>query len=83
MLESWFKLSAHGSTWRTECVAGLSTFLTMAYILFVNPDILAAAGMPREAVFVATCLAAAIGRTCSVPVPADGPLITGMQAACD
>jgi AGZA family xanthine/uracil permease-like MFS transporter len=61
MLESWFKLSAHGTTWRTECVAGLSTFLTMAYILFVNPDILAAAGMPRESVFVATCLAAALG----------------------
>ena len=61
MLESWFQLRAHGSSIRTEVLAGLSTFLTMAYIVFVNPDILAAAGMPREAVFVATCLAAAIG----------------------
>ena len=61
MLESWFKLREHGTTPRTELVAGLTTFLTMAYIIFVNPDILAAAGMPRDAVFVATCLAAAIG----------------------
>jgi AGZA family xanthine/uracil permease-like MFS transporter len=61
MLESWFQLRAHGSSIRTEVLAGLSTFLTMAYIVFVNPEILAAAGMPREAVFVATCLAAAIG----------------------
>lgn len=61
MLESWFQLRAHGSNLRTECLAGLSTFLAMAYILFVNPDILSAAGMPRDAVFVATCLAAAFG----------------------
>lgn len=61
MLESWFQLRAHGSNLRTECLAGLSTFLAMAYILFVNPDILAAAGMPRDAVFVATCLAATFG----------------------
>lgn len=61
MLESWFQLRAHGTSMRTECLAGLSTFLTMAYIVFVNPDILAAAGMPRDAVFVATCLAAALG----------------------
>jgi AGZA family xanthine/uracil permease-like MFS transporter len=61
MLDSWFQLREHGTSLRTECVAGLTTFLTMAYIAFVNPDILAAAGMPREAVFVATCLAAAIG----------------------
>lgn len=61
MLESMFQLRAHGTDVRTECLAGLSTFLAMAYILFVNPDILAAAGMPRDAVFVATCLAAAFG----------------------
>ncbi|GMU44507.1 MAG: NCS2 family permease [Xanthomonadales bacterium PRO6] len=61
MLESWFRLREHGSDVRTECLAGLSTFLAMAYIVFVNPDILAAAGMPRDAVFVATCLAAAFG----------------------
>ena len=61
MLESLFRLSDHGTTVRTELVAGLTTFLTMAYIIFVNPDILAAAGMDKGAVFVATCIAAAIG----------------------
>ncbi len=61
MLERTFQLSAHGTTVRTELLAGLTTFLTMAYIIFVNPDILAAAGMPKDAVFVATCLAAALG----------------------
>ena len=61
MLERYFQLSAHGTTVRTELLAGLTTFLTMAYIIFVNPDILSAAGMPRDSVFVATCLAAALG----------------------
>ena len=61
MFERLFHLQAHGTTVRTEVIAGLTTFLTMAYIVFVNPEILAAAGMPRESVFVATCLAAAIG----------------------
>jgi len=57
----WFAFDAHGTTLRTEVLAGLTTFLTMAYIVFVNPDILSSTGMPREAVFVATCLAAATG----------------------
>lgn len=61
MLESTFKLSEHGTTVRTEVLAGVTTFLTMAYIMFVNPMILADAGMDRDAVFVATCLAAAVG----------------------
>lgn len=61
MLERYFELQAHGSNLRTELLAGLTTFLTMAYILVVNPEILAAAGMPRDSVFVATCLAAALG----------------------
>lgn len=61
MLERTFALSAHGTTVRTEVIAGFTTFLTMAYIIFVNPDILSAAGMPKDAVFVATCLAAALG----------------------
>lgn len=61
MLERYFQLSAHGTTVKTELLAGLTTFLTMAYIIFVNPDILSAAGMPKDSVFVATCLAAAIG----------------------
>lgn len=61
MLEQFFQLRAHGTTVKTEVIAGLTTFLTMAYIIFVNPDILAAASMPKDAVFVATCLAAALG----------------------
>ena len=61
MLESLFRLRELGTSVRTECIAGLSTFLAMAYIMFVNPEILSAAGMPRDAVFVATCLAAALG----------------------
>lgn len=61
MLERYFQLSAHGTNVRTEVMAGITTFLTMAYIIFVNPDILSAAGMPKESVFVATCVAAAIG----------------------
>ncbi|MDM0021383.1 NCS2 family permease [Variovorax saccharolyticus] len=59
--ERIFKLSEHGTTVRTELVAGLTTFLTMAYIIFVNPSILGDAGMPKDAVFVATCLIAALG----------------------
>jgi adenine/guanine/hypoxanthine permease len=56
-----FGLSAAGSSLVTEFRAGLATFLTMAYIMFVNPAILAQAGMDQGAVFVATCLAAALG----------------------
>ncbi|HYD04543.1 MAG TPA: NCS2 family permease [Reyranella sp.] len=61
MLEQLFKLSENKTTVRTEIVAGITTFLTMAYIIFVNPDILSKAGMPFGPVFVATCVAAAIG----------------------
>ena len=61
MLERFFELSRHGTTVRTEVLAGLTTFMTMAYIIFVNPGILADAGMDKGAVFVATCLAAALG----------------------
>ena len=61
MLEKLFQLSRFGSNWRTEVLAGITTYLTMAYIIFVNPAMLADAGMDRGAVFVATCLAAAIG----------------------
>ena len=61
MLEQFFRLRGNVTTVRTEALAGLTTFLTMAYIIFVNPAILADAGMDRGAVFVATCLAAAIG----------------------
>ncbi|WP_220814598.1 NCS2 family permease [Pseudomonas paralcaligenes] len=61
MLEKLFQLKAHDTNVRTEILAGLTTFLTMAYILFVNPAILGETGMDKGAVFVATCLAAAIG----------------------
>jgi AGZA family xanthine/uracil permease-like MFS transporter len=61
MLERLFKLSEHNTSVRTEVVAGVTTFLTMSYIIFVNPDILSTTGMDRDAVFVATCIAAALG----------------------
>jgi AGZA family xanthine/uracil permease-like MFS transporter len=61
MFERLFKLSEHNTTVRTELVAGVTTFLTMSYIIFVNPDILSSTGMNRDAIFVATCIAAALG----------------------
>lgn len=61
MLSNYFKLQEHGTDVRTEVLAGVTTFLTMAYIIFVNPSILGDAGVPKDAVFVATCLAAALG----------------------
>jgi adenine/guanine/hypoxanthine permease len=60
-LEKLFKLTEHRTDVRTELLAGLTTFLTMAYIIFVNPSILGDAGMPKDSVFVATCLIAAFG----------------------
>ena len=60
VLERWFHVRERGSTLTTEVLAGLTTFMTMAYILFVNPSILADAGMPAEGVAVATALAAAL-----------------------
>lgn len=61
MLNKFFKLEELGTNVRTEFTAGLTTFLAMAYILFVNPDILGAAGMDKGAVFTATALSAIIG----------------------
>lgn len=61
MLEKFFKLSENGTDVKTEVVAGITTFMTMAYILAVNPSILAAAGMDQGAVFTATALASLIG----------------------
>lgn len=60
-LDRTFRLSHRGSSPRTEIMAGLTTFFTMAYILFVNPSILAAAGMDKQAVLMATALACAFG----------------------
>ena len=61
LLERVFKLTEHQTDVRTEVLAGVTTFLTMAYIIFVNPSILGTTGMPKDAVFVATCLIAALG----------------------
>jgi len=60
-IERYFGIDGQNTTIKTEILAGVTTFLTMAYIIFVNPNILADAGMDKGAVFVATCLAAAIG----------------------
>src|ERR1700757_4129046 len=64
-LESYFEFSHLGTNWRTEILAGITTFLTMAYIVLVNPAILAAAGIPLPAATAATCLSAAFG---SIPM---------------
>ncbi|MBI3145258.1 MAG: NCS2 family permease [Pseudogulbenkiania sp.] len=61
LLDRFFKLKEHGTSVRTEIIAGVTTFLTMAYIILVNPLILSGTGMNLDAVFVATCLAAALG----------------------
>ena len=58
-MEKLFKLKENGTTVRTEIVAGITTFLAMAYILAVNPNILSAAGMPNDAIFAATAISAA------------------------
>jgi len=60
-LEAYFHFAEHKTTWRIETLAGLTTFITMAYIIFVNPAILSETGMPIAAVTIATCLCAAIG----------------------
>src|SRR6202165_6166005 len=59
LLDRYFGLTASGTSVRTELVAGITTFLTMVYIVFVNPQILGNAGMDKGAVFTATCVAAA------------------------
>src|SRR4051794_39245321 len=59
-LDRFFRLAEHGTNVRTELIAGVTTFLTMVYIVFVNPQILGNAGMDKGAVFVATCIAAAV-----------------------
>lgn len=61
MLEKLFKLKENHTTVRTEVIAGITTFMTMAYILAVNPTMLAAAGMDPTAVLIATCLASFVG----------------------
>lgn len=63
-MENFFKLKEHGTDVKTEIIAGLTTFMTMAYILAVNPSILGATGMDTGAIFTATALASAIGSFC-------------------
>ena len=60
-MENFFKLKENNTTVRTEVLAGFTTFFTMAYILFVNPSILGAAGIPTGAVFLATAIASFVG----------------------
>src|ERR1700680_393468 len=60
-LERYFEFERLGTNWKTEILAGATTFVTMAYIVFVNPSILRETGMPFEAVVAATCLCAAFG----------------------
>lgn len=61
VLERYFRFTENQTSWRQEILSGLTTFLTMVYIIFVNPAILSVAGMNHGAVFVATCLIAAFG----------------------
>src|SRR5215475_2699687 len=60
-LDKLFHVSASGSTIHTEVLAGLTTFMTMSYIIFVQPAVLSTTGMPFEAVLAATCIVSAIG----------------------
>lgn len=63
-MEKFFKLKANGTNVKTEVIAGITTFMTMAYILAVNPNMLAASGMDPTAVLIATCLASFVGTMC-------------------
>ena len=74
MLDKIFKLSKNGTNVKTEVVAGLTTFMTMAYILAVNPSILSAAGMDPTAVLLATAIASFIG-TCCMAFMANLPFV--------
>lgn len=63
-MKNYFKLEQHQTTIQTEIVAGITTFLTMVYIIVVNPAILSAAGVPFDQVFMATIIAAVVGTLC-------------------
>ncbi|MFP4497426.1 MAG: NCS2 family permease, partial [Vulcanimicrobiota bacterium] len=72
-LNNYFKLKERESSVKIEIIAGVTTFLSMAYIIFVNPDILSATGMPKDALIIATCLASAfacllVGFVAKVPI---------------
>ena len=86
-MEKFFHLKEHGTTVKTEVIAGITTFLAMAYILAVNPSMLGAAGMNTAGVFVATALSAAFAGpfSCGLPVPAfrncrnDAPAVASLD----
>jgi len=63
-LEKKFQLSKNGTDTKTEIIAGFTTFMTMAYIIFVNPTILSDAGMPWNGVFIATIMGIVLGTVC-------------------
>ena len=63
-MADFFKLKENNTNVKTEVLAGITTFMTMAYILAVNPNMLSAAGMDAEAVLIATCLASFVGTLC-------------------
>ncbi len=69
MIEKYFKLKEHGTNVRTEIIAGIITFLTMSYILVVNPTILGASGMDKAALFTATALASVVGTLLMAFIP--------------
>ena len=60
-MEKFFHFKKYGTKFSVEVIAGITTFFTMAYIIFVNPDMLSQTGMPKEAVFLATIIASVIG----------------------
>ena len=78
MLERVFKLSQNKTTVKTEVMAGITTFMTMAYILAVNPSILADAGMDPSAVLLATAIASFIG-TCCMAFAANLPFVLSKE----
>ena len=61
MIEKIFKLKQNNTSVKTEVIAGITTFMTMAYILAVNPNILGVSGMDKNAILIATCLASFVG----------------------
>jgi len=69
MLESYFQLKKHSTNTSTEFIAGLTTFLTMAYIIFVNPSILAQTGMDKNALIAVTCIVAAVSTLLMALIP--------------
>lgn len=73
MIARFFKFSERRTTWSTELLAGITTFLAMAYIIFVNPNILAAAGMDKAALITVTCIVTALA-TCLTGLFANAPI---------